>query len=177
MIQSKNLHAWPTIQDYDRALQNARMTTYDIDIKYEKPVQDASGLLHLNMSVGKYTCVYKCGNWVVKCFTGIPPSDIRERYQTINAYLNQYNHFLPFLIPQMWVERAIHINGKDWPFIKAIFVKHIPLGDFLAERHSDQSVVAALAKQFFTIIATFEMLHIAHGDLDNTNLLVCGIAP
>jgi hypothetical protein len=62
----------------------------------------------------------------VKCFTGTPPPDVREHYQAINDYLAQHISQLPFLVRQTWIDRGIHINRQDWPFVKSQYVKHVP---------------------------------------------------
>jgi hypothetical protein len=121
-ILQQNAKIWPTAREYDTALQNAYTTVYDRDLKYGKLLQDVFGPLHLNVEEGKNTCVYKIGDWVIKCFTNTPPSDIQERYQAINHCLEQHASQLPFLVPQTWVEKALRINEQDWPFIKAPYV-------------------------------------------------------
>src|SRR5436305_6792075 len=170
MTTPQKVGIWPTIQEYDEAFYNAPNTIIDNDIKHGKPLQDATGILHLNRRGHKYACVYRVGDWVVKCLTGTPPTDIYERYQAINAFLKENAKWLPFLVPQIWVERAIYVNGKYFPFIKSAYVKHILFGKFLEEKHSEPPVVASLAKQFLSIVSALETLRIAHGDLDITNL-------
>lgn len=114
----------------------------------------------------------------MKCFTGTPPPDVREHYQAINDYLAQHISQLPFLVRQTWIDRGIHINGQDWPFVKSQYVKHVPLGAFLGNADSlrdkhRKTLIAKLAKQWLGIITTLESLNIAHSDLDITNVLVC----
>jgi hypothetical protein len=88
-----------------------------------------------------------------------------------------YRQQLAFLVPQIWVDNAITIDGQVWPFIKSRFIQAPTLGEFLADRHGEPFVNAALAKQWFEIIKVLESLRIAHGDLDITNVLVSGAYP
>ena len=97
----------------------------------------------------------------MKCFTGTPPPDVREHYQAINDYLAQHISQLPFLVRQTWIDRGIHINGQDWPFVKSQYVKHVPLGAFLGNADSlrdkhRKTLIAKLAKQWLGIITTLE---------------------
>jgi hypothetical protein len=144
--------------------------------------------------VSKYVSVYKMGDWVVRCFftnrvfaplidvlidktTIAPPPDIHERYRAISDYINQHIQQLPFLVPQIWIEKGISINRQDWPFIKATFIRAATLGMFLEDMHREPTVVAMLAEQWLAMINTLEALNMAHGDLNLTNVLVYGTYP
>jgi hypothetical protein len=185
MALQQNLHDWPTLDEYDTALTDAPTTVHDADIRGAKLLRD-SRPLRMNGQSGKYVSVYKMGDWAVKCFCTNPitpekiikpPPDISERYQAISDYMYLHRQRLIFLVPQIWVQRAITINRQAWPFIKANFIQAPILGEFLAEMRQESFVIAALAKQWFAIIDTLESLHIAHGDLDVTNVLVSGTYP
>src|SRR5437764_7566794 len=114
MISSRYSGTWPTLREYDKALQNRAATVYDLDIKDGKLERDATGPIHLNIGGGKYVCVYRVSNWVVRCFTGRPPSNLYERYRAISKYLDRHIANLPFLVPYSWVDRGIYLNGQDW---------------------------------------------------------------
>ena len=186
MAYSQNVRVWPTIDDYDNAFKDIALKVNDPDIRGGRLSHDCRPL-HLNASSGRYVAVYKISDWVVKCFitnpvTGKlaiePPPDIRERYQEINDYLRKHISQLSIIVPQIWSDRGIKINGQDWPFIKSVFIQPArTLGQFLEDNHTDRAVMTALSKQWLTLINTLESLHIAHGDLDATNILVCGNYP
>ena len=186
-LNISQLPIWPEVDDYDQGFRNMAVTVYDPSIQTEALAFDSLPL-HLNSGTKRYVVVYKLGNWVVKCFCRdtsareiaiIPPADLRERYQAIAEYTNLHSSVLPFLVPYTWVERGIRLNGQDWPFIKSPFLIAPTLGEFLEQNDLDKhrSTVAYLAKQWLTIITTLESLHIAHGDLDTTNVLVLGTLP
>src|SRR5437764_5931169 len=141
MTSLQGIRVWPTRYEYVNALQDAYTTVHDLDIRDGKLAHDSLPL-YLNDYNGKYVIVSKFSNWVVRCFftnviTGShtikPPPDIHERYQEINDYLRIHIRRLIFLVPQIWVEKAISINGKDWPFIKSAYVQHSTLGSFLLD--------------------------------------------
>jgi len=185
MVYSQNVRVWPTLDEYDKAFKDVALTVSDPDIRRGKLSHDCLPL-RLNASSGRYVAVYKISDWVVKCFitnpvTGKliePPPDIRERYQEINDYLREHISQLSFIVPQIWIDQGIKINGQDWPFIKSAFIQPSQtIGQFLEDRHTDQAVMTALSNQWLTLINTLESLHIAHGDLDATNILVCGNYP
>ena len=171
--------AWPTVHQYDEALLNASLTVYDSNIKHGRLHQDSTGPFHFNdVRAGtRYVSVYRVDDWIVRCLTGNPPPDLRARYQAINSYHEKYAQQLSFFVPHIWVEPAIKIKGKDWPFIKASYVAHASLGTFLEEHHMERQLVSTLSDQFLHMIETLESLQVAHGDLDVSNILVCGTPP
>ncbi len=138
---------WPTIYEYDAAFRDASVVQ----------------------------CFFT--NILINDLTIAPPPDIRERYQAINDYISQHRPQLPFLVPQIWVEKGIKIDGQGWPFIKSKFIQAPTLGVFLADRHQESFVNATLAKQWLEMINTLEALNMAHGDLNITNVLVCDTFP
>jgi len=189
MALPQNVRIWPTLDVYDNALRDALTTVNDPDVRTRKLSGDSRDArpLRLNGQSSKYVSVYRMEDWVVKCFFTnfsitskriiTPPPDIDERYQTINNYLRVHAQHLTFLVPQIWIERAINIDGQVWPFIKSKFIQAPSLGGFLADKYMEPFVNAVLAKQWLEMIKVLESLSIAHGDLDITNVLVSGVYP
>jgi len=122
---------------------------------------------------------------VVRCFTSDPPNapppaDIQLRYRVITAYFNRLRSSpeLSFLVPHIWVERGVNVGGDTLPFLKVPFIQAgQPLGDFLIDHHTNSHAMNLLSHQWFDLIEQLESRQIAHGDLDMTNVLVCGILP
>jgi hypothetical protein len=183
MVVQQESSVWPTVKKYDAALLARHGTISDDDIRRGELLVDASGPIHLNEGApgkgqGKFVCVYKVDGWVVRCLTGNPPFDLDARYRAIIAYSKSNADELPFLIPHEWINDAILIDGRKYPIIKAPYIPDSrPLGQFLHKNHQERSVVRSLASQWLSIVDRLESLQIAHGDLDVTNVLVCGTAP
>jgi len=175
-----NTNIWPSIDKYDEAFQEAYITIYDDDIKYSKLLQNPLGPAHLNVNTDN-VCIYRMGDWLVRCFVGNPPDDLRERYLAANEYIDLHGEELSFLVPQIWIEKGVHIERQDWPFVKSPYIQHISLGRFLREsifsNGKNQAAITKIAQLWLQMIMTLEKLHIAHGDLDLTNVLVCGSLP
>ena len=125
------------------------------------------------------------GNWIVRCFaaqlpTVAPPSDIALRYRVIADYLNRYcaSPELSFLVPHIWIEHGVNVKGEALPFVKVPFIPDSqPLGDFLTSHYHDQRITRVLTQQWLEVVRQLEAHQIAHGDLDMTNILVCGQPP
>lgn len=176
---------WPRPSEYDSALQNRRTTFSDPDIQQGHLHEIAGRPARLNGGGSKYVCVYRVGNWVVRCFTADPPNtpppvDIQLRYRVITTYFNRLRPSadLAFLVPHMWVERGVNVGGDIFPFLKVPFIQGgQPLGDFLIDHHTDPGAMNVLAQQWFNLVEQLEARQIAHGDLDMTNVLVRGTSP
>src|SRR6266581_1729569 len=169
---------WPTVQDYDQAMQNRTKTVSDSEIKNGELAIDAAGPMRLNGGGGKYVCVYKVGNWAVRCFTGYPPSDIDGRYGGITRFLAQHSKELPFLVNHTWIKDGVRIHNRSWPLLKVPYIADCqPLGEFLYAYHHDPIIVQMLADKWLDMIAQLEARQVAHGDLDVTNVLIGGKPP
>jgi hypothetical protein len=183
-MQALNI-TWPTPAEYDWAMQNRHTTFYDPDIQHG-PLKEIGGRpARLNGGGSRYVCVYLVGNWVVRCFTAqppqvAPPAGLYERYRAITHYLHRVcsSPELAFLTPHLWVERGANVKGDDLPFVKVPYLAGSqPLGDFLVNHYHDQQVMQLLAQQWLGIGRQMEVWQIAHGDLDMSNILVCGTFP
>ncbi len=176
---------WPTLSEYDWALQNRRTTFSDPDIQRGQLREVGGRPARLNGGGSKYVCVYQVGNWVVRCFTvrppnAVPPADIEVRYRVITGYFNRFGASpeLAFLVPHIWVERGLNVKGDDLPFLKVPYIAEgQQLGAFLSDNYRDQRSMKVLVQQWFEVVRQLEAKQIAHGDLDLTNILVCGTPP
>ena len=183
-MPSSNI-VWPTPGEYDSALQNRRTTFTDPDIQQGLLHEIAGRPARLNGGGSKYVCVYRVGNWVVRCFTSDPPNapppaDMQLRYRIITAYFSRLRSSpeLSFLVPHIWVERGISVGADIFPFLKVPFILGAqPLGDFLIDHHTDSHAMNLLAHRWFDLVEQLEARQIAHGDLDMTNVLICGTLP
>jgi hypothetical protein len=170
------LMEWPEPKEYDQALLQRATTFSDPAIKTGKLVEDGTGPIRLNGS-GKYVCVYRVDNWVIRCFTQKPPADLVERYRAIIPYLNLYSGDLSCLVPHQWVE-GVRVNNQIFPYVKVPFIHGSQtLGDFLAENYRDRQAVKMVADLYSGMMNQLEARQTAHGDLDITNILVCGQYP
>lgn len=163
---------WPTARAYDAALLERATTFVDPAIRQGKLTADAFGPIRFNGS-GKYVCVYQVSDWFVRCFTETAPSDLRERYQAIAAFVNAHCSTMPFLLEQTWIEQGIRMQGQLVPFLKVPRVLNAQtLGSFLEEQYHNSTRVTEIAGAFRAMINQLERAQVAHGDLDITNILI-----
>lgn len=122
-----------------------------------------------------------------------PPPDILSRYKKIEAFCNAHKGDIPALSPITYVKQGIEVNyfERDFadrpvshlkkeilPFIKMPFIRGISLGRFIASKCSqysdlhDKDALRLLADAWVEMIRSLEKAHMAHGDLDLTNVKV-----
>lgn len=164
---------WPTALAYDQALLNRATTFLDPTIKQGKLTEDLSGPIRFN-GAGKYVCVYRVSNWIVRCFADDAPDDISDRYRAITAFVEKNRTRLPFLVEHQWIEdKGIRIENRIVPFLKVPFVQNCDtLGIFLSEHYTETHLLRKLADTFLQMIQLLEQEQVAHGDLDITNILI-----
>lgn len=175
---------WPLAHEYDDALLNRRTTFSDPAIRRGELQEIAGQPQRLNAGGSGHVCVYRVGDWVVRCFASdppksvYPPPDIVQRYSTITAYLKRMGHGLPFLVPHEWVQSGVNIKGTRFPYLKLPYIAGCStLGDFLIDHYQNTNVVTHITTQWLDIIRQLEEKQIAHGDLDSSNILVSGTYP
>jgi len=178
---------WPIIHEYDEALLNRRRSFRDLDIQSGDLAELPPGSpMHLNGGGSQHVCVYRVGNWVLRCFASYPPAkieppaDIIQRYEKITAYIKQQREAgdLMFLVPCELVKPGVNINGKYFPYLKIPYIANSrSLGDFLSEHYQDRQTIAVIAQKWLALIEQMEDHRMAHGDLDLSNVLVYGGFP
>jgi hypothetical protein len=176
---------WPTPYEYDEAIMNHRITFSDPDIQGSQPLlTNPEKPSRLNGGGSPHVCVYRLSKWVVRCFAAdppkniYPPDDIVQRYEDIVVFLEHNHNELPFLVDNKWIDRGINIRGTYFPYLKVPYIENSQtLGTFLSQHYSDQHAMGNLAKDWLRITQELEKKGVAHGDMDPSNILVCGTSP
>lgn len=169
---------WPTPAQYKSAVEQWRTTISDPEIQKGDLYQDEAGAIRLNVGTRKNVCVYRVGEWAIRCFTNKAPVDMKARYQAIKRHIDSHSKALDFLIPFFWIDSGIKVNGNVWPFLKVPYLTpHKTLGEFVSQHRADKTMMGRLANQWRDIIQQMHETHMAHGDLDVTNVLVYGSIP
>jgi hypothetical protein len=78
------------------------------------------------------------------------------------------------------MDDVLLVNGSYYPYIKGDYIApNQRLGEFLEEEQhrENRPLMVALAQQWLGIMQRLEDEQVAHGDLDATNVLVCGTSP
>ncbi len=177
---------WPTVDDYDLAMQDRAKTALDKDIKRGKLDEDNMGIKRYG-GANLYACLYRVDGWMIRCFCRAnkrkPPDDITDRYREISKFcLDSSNETSP-LLPVTYVERGLSVDYIDpdtsaverteiVPIVKMPFIEDPSLGAFVERNHENSAIMERLADAWLRMIRELERIKMAHGDLDLTNVKV-----
>jgi hypothetical protein len=162
---------WPSLSDYNEAIQNPQTAFDDVELKSGKP--ELNQLLIPRARTGRFACVYKvqCGqrNWAVRCFSQ-ETTDQQERYAAISHHLRGLN--LPYLVAFDYLNKGIRVGGRWYPILKMEWVQGDSIVTYVARNSANHSALAQLASRWAMMIETLQRGGIAHGDLQHGNILV-----
>lgn len=167
---------WPTKDEYNLTISRWKQTLGDADLRSGQLAQDQLGICRFG-GANLYVCVYKIGNWMVRCFCSNPPHqtpfDICDRYRAIDQFCRINMGRVSALIPVTYLEQGILVGQRIFPVVKMPFLVGCPpLGEFIMERYSERTTMWRLSEGWLRMIREMEAASIAHGDLDLTNVLV-----
>lgn len=183
---------WPGKQDYDAAMENISQCVKDPVIKDGKVASDNAGIMR-HGGANHFVTLYKVDNWMVRCFCQDfangkkPPADIKMRYEKIGEFCRRYasdtsplvhTELVPSAIEVEFVDRRgfelVTLKTDTVPYVRMEFIEGLPLGTYIGKQCEQQNtaVLEVLSNAWLRMIRQMEALHMAHGDLDLTNVIV-----
>src|SRR6266850_724274 len=103
--------SWPTLQDYNEAVQNPRSAFSDSDLQNGQAELTQLGLPRA--IAGNFACVYKIQTsgqrWAARCFSS-EVSDQQRRYEVISTYLAKVA--LPYTVQFTYIPTGIKVQGR-----------------------------------------------------------------
>jgi hypothetical protein len=162
--------AWPTGLDYATAVQDPSQIG-DEHIRAAEVVRD---MLGMPMSAsGQCAIVFQLagdtGPLAVRCFTR-PPEHGAVRYRALARHLERRS--CERLVPARWVDDAIVVNDLPWPAVAMPWVPGSPLNVAVEDLLRDPDRLTLLAARWLDVLDDLRAARIAHGDLQNGNVLV-----
>jgi hypothetical protein len=107
--------------------------------------------------------------YAVRCFHKESPN-LQNRYQSIHNYLGR-RRLRPF-VEFEYQHNGIRVRGKPFPIVKMAWVSGTTLGEHIERIHDKPTQLDGLRAQFATLEQELAIGGIAHGDLQNGNVLV-----
>lgn len=163
--------SWPSMSDYQEAVQNPSTAFFDPQLRTGVPVCDALGLP--KPITGGFASVYqiKCGGtkWAVRCFLR-HHEDTEERYACIGEHLGRIR--LPYTAQFDYLKQGIRIKGVSYPVLKMEWVEGDPLNAYVEKHLGDRKTLESLAGEFLRMVGKLRANGVAHGDLQHGNILV-----
>ncbi|WP_072249594.1 hypothetical protein [Chelatococcus sambhunathii] len=163
--------SYPQIIDYNEAVQDPRNAFLDPELKAGKVAETPLGL-PLALSGGfalTYTVNSGPRKFAVRCFHRAVP-EAQSRYAAISAKLRGLAS--PYFVNFDFQSQGIRVRGKPYPIVKMDWVEGDTLGIHLDRTASNAPAVASLRRAFSDLAAFLERNGIAHGDIQNENVIV-----
>lgn len=161
---------WPTAVDYVQAIQDSS-TLLDGDLASATVRQDMLGMPV--SAAGQSAVVFHIDNGrepaAVRFFTR-PPRDGRVRYRALAEHMLA-NPCEP-VVSARWVESAIQIDDYERPAVWMPWAEGRPLNLAVEDLLGDPVRIESLAMIWLDVLDAMRESRIAHGDLQNGNILV-----
>ena len=157
---------WPSFADYELFVKNAfDYSVLDPMLKNGKPMRGISGGFSrvYPVKVASRTFALRC--WVKNV------SDAKHRYEKISAYLKLVG--LPYFVDFEYVPEGILVNGTKYPITRMEWVEGVSLREFIEQNWQNPSHLQKLsADEFQKMVSALHKHQIAHGDLQDGNILL-----
>ena len=163
--------SYPTMDQYNDAVQHAQTAFSDPSLK---SAQIATNGMGLPIALGggfalTYTAAAQRNKFAVRCFHK-EARDLEARYAHVDKALRNIGG--PYFVGFEFQPTGILVNGKRFPIVKMDWADGDTLGSFLEDNYSDRSRIERLRSQFADLERFLRSKGIAHGDLQNGNVLV-----
>jgi len=167
-----NPHYWPSMTDYQEALQAPSLAFSSTELRSGAAVENNLGLPR--PICGTFASVYELVNgrrrWAIKCFLRNTP-DLHERYAKISNHLRKCQR-LGYFVTFEYQQKAIRVRGELFPIVKMEWIEACQLNKFVEDNLSSPRVLAKFGKRWDKLVANLRSANIAHGDLQHGNILV-----
>ncbi|QNA46473.1 BUD32 family EKC/KEOPS complex subunit [Lacibacter sediminis] len=163
--------ALPKGDQYNEAVQNPRVSFADTELKTAKV---ETGMFDLPKPYsGGFTVTFKLQtpttNYAVRCFTR-DISDIQRRYQAISSFFASKPS--RYFVEAKYLKDGIRVSGTFFPVIKMKWMEGEPLNFYLENNRNNKAKLQTLLSDFLNMVAELESFGIAHGDLQQGNIIV-----
>ncbi len=162
---------WPSLSDYNEAIQYPNLVFRDLELKLGKPELTPLGLPQ--PITGRFVCVYKlqCGhkNWAVRCFSS-EVKDQQGRYLEIGKHLKSVNS--PYLVDFEYLKEGIRVGQRWYPILKMEWVQGEPILSYIVRNARNPVILQQLTNRWPNMVKSLQDASIAHGDLQHGNILI-----
>ena len=164
----------PSLDQYNEAVQNPKTAFRDSLLK-TGTVQKSGMGLPLALSGGfalTYSLACQGGRkYAVRCFHK-PIDHLERHYRQISDHLKRTRD--GYFLECDYQAEGVRIGTAWFPIVKMEWAKGEPLGTFVERHYSDSALLTRLRHKFAALDADLRQQGIAHGDLQNGNVMVDG---
>lgn len=163
--------SYPQIVEYNDAIQSPERTLTDSELRSGHVKTNQLGL-PLALS-GGFALTYEVSSgskrFAVRCFhTEVP--GIEQRYAAISSKIKTLNS--DYFVNFDFQTHGIKVGGKSYPLLKMDWVQGDTLGIFLDRHLGQESQISKLQEQLRELARYLSSVNIAHGDLQNENIIL-----
>ncbi|MDE0085255.1 MAG: tetratricopeptide repeat protein [Candidatus Poribacteria bacterium] len=163
---------WPNRTEYTQAVRDyPHISIKDPKLKEGKPQFAKDGFL--NSFNGGFSIVFPFDmtsqTYALRCWTQ-EVGNAEFRYKEISTYLKQVG--LPYFVDFEYVPNGILVNGAKYPVTRMEWAKGKTLRDFIEQNIQDAHIFKNVASEFQKMVASLHKHQIAHGDLQDGNILL-----
>ncbi|HEV2672790.1 MAG TPA: hypothetical protein VGU74_16990 [Gemmatimonadales bacterium] len=171
--------AWPDLTEYHEAVQHPqkafadgglRAVTLELDrFGMPKPATGANAVVYKGIKPGGFFSFRK--TWAIRCFLR-PISDHAERYEAISRHLHKVS--LRYDVEFRFLKQGIQIGSKWFPIVKMQWAEGDLLHSHIEKQLRFPWLLANLRAKWVNLVRDLEAARVAHGDLQQGNILVRG---
>lgn len=162
---------YPQSTEYHSAVQSPELCFFDPELRSGVVRSTPLGLPHA-LSGGfalTYTIQNGSKKFAVRCFHREVP-DLQLRYEVISKRLKSLNS--NFFVEFEYEVDGIKVNKSKFPIVKMRWVEGLTLGDYISQNSTDKSKLMELRRQFHDLNELLMRENIAHGDIQDLNVVV-----
>jgi hypothetical protein len=159
------------MDEYNGAVQHPKIAFRDPVLKATKIAADGRGLpIALG---GTFALTYNAAaqgrKFAIRCFHK-DAKGLEARYGHVDRGLRAAGG--PYFVGFEYQPTGILVNGNRYPIVKMDWVEGDTLGSFLEQHYPDRGRIERLRSQFANLERFLRSKGLAHGDLQNGNVLV-----
>lgn len=172
-FDNRRLKWWPTLQDYNEAIQTPRVCLRDLELSESLPYTGALGLPRA--ITGAFASVYRMHredkDYALRLFLN-DIEDRAERYHLIGDYVQHDD--LVYTVTFDFLSEGIQIHNQWLPVVKMDWVDGEHLDEYIIANLTNSAKLAELSDSFIKMMKELQDAGIAHGDLQHGNIIVQG---
>jgi hypothetical protein len=164
---------WPSLQDYNEAIQLHQSYVEDAQLKSGRPYENAMGLPRA--VTGAFSTVYRIESSNQDLALKLFLKDIHDqeaRYALISNFLAENKS--PYFVSFQYLKNGIKVKGNWFPGLKMDWVEGLPIDEYIVQNIDNSAKLGELAESFLKMMEHFRSLGLAHGDLQHGNIIMCG---